>query len=109
MKNILNQISIILVSYNSASKLKKFIKKIPKETNILIIDKNWVKTFLLTIGDAGKIRVFKFVKFSKNLKPLLSHKIFTLCNKLIYHCSRMDGEEQYSSRFAGSWTTFCDT
>ena len=45
MKNILNQISIILVSYNSASKLKKFIKKIPKETNILIVDNS--KDFLL--------------------------------------------------------------
>ena len=38
MKNILKKISIVLVSYNSSLKIKKFIKKIPKETKILIID-----------------------------------------------------------------------
>ena len=38
MINKLNKISIVLVSFNSSSKLIKFIKKIPKETPIIIID-----------------------------------------------------------------------
>ena len=38
MKNILKKISIVLVSYNSSLKIKKFIKNISKETKILIID-----------------------------------------------------------------------
>ena len=38
MKNILNKISIVLVCYNSSFKLKKFVKKIPIETKIYIID-----------------------------------------------------------------------
>ena len=56
MKNILNQISLVLVSYNSSSKLRKFIKNIPKEINILIIDNS--KDFLLK-------RIFKK---NKNIK-----------------------------------------
>ena len=38
MNNALNQISIILVCYNSSIKLKRFLKKIPKEIQVLIID-----------------------------------------------------------------------
>ena len=38
MKNILNKISIVLVCYNSSFKLRKFIKNIPFETKILLID-----------------------------------------------------------------------
>ena len=38
MKKILNQISIVLVCYNSSFKLKKFVKKIPSETKVYIID-----------------------------------------------------------------------
>ncbi|MBD1172570.1 glycosyltransferase [Pelagibacterales bacterium SAG-MED05] len=38
MENLLNKISIVLISYNSSFKLKKFVKKIPNETKILIID-----------------------------------------------------------------------
>ena len=38
MKNILNKISIVLISYNSSVKLKKFIKYIPNEIKVLIID-----------------------------------------------------------------------
>ena len=38
MKKILNKISIILVCYKSSFKLKKFIKNIPKETEIFLID-----------------------------------------------------------------------
>ena len=38
MSKILDKISIVLVCYNSSFKLKKFIKKIPKETKIFIID-----------------------------------------------------------------------
>ena len=58
MKNILNQISIVLVSYNSSSRLRKFIKKIPKETNILIVDNS--KDFLLK-------KIFKKKKKCKDL------------------------------------------
>ena len=38
MRKILNKISIVLVCYKSAFKLKKFVRKIPNETKILIID-----------------------------------------------------------------------
>ena len=38
MKKILKKISIVLVCYNSSSKLKKFLKNIPKETQVFIID-----------------------------------------------------------------------
>ena len=38
MKNTLNQISIILVSYKSSIKLKRFLRKIPKEIKVFIID-----------------------------------------------------------------------
>ena len=38
MKNILNKISIVLVCYNSAFKLKKFLKNIPNETKVFLID-----------------------------------------------------------------------
>ena len=37
-ENILNKISIVSVCYNSSFKLKKFVKKIPIETKIYIID-----------------------------------------------------------------------
>ena len=45
MKNILNKITIVLISYNSSKKLKKFIKNIPKETKVFIIDNS--KDFIL--------------------------------------------------------------
>ena len=38
MKKILKKITIVLVCYNSSSKLKKFLKNIPKETKVFIID-----------------------------------------------------------------------
>ena len=38
MKKILNKISIVLVCYNSSLKLKEFVKNIPNETKIYIID-----------------------------------------------------------------------
>ena len=38
MRKILNKISIVLICYNSSFKLKKFVKKIPIETKIYIID-----------------------------------------------------------------------
>ncbi len=37
-KNILDKISIVLVCYNSAFKLKKFLKKIPTASKVLLID-----------------------------------------------------------------------
>ena len=38
MRKILNKISIVLVCYKSSFKLKKFVKEIPHETKIFIID-----------------------------------------------------------------------
>ena len=38
MTKKLKQISIVLISYNSSTKLIRFIKKIPKNSPILIID-----------------------------------------------------------------------
>lgn len=38
MKKILNKISLVLISYKSSIKLKKFVKNIPNETKVLIID-----------------------------------------------------------------------
>ena len=38
MKSILNKISLVLISYHSSIKLNKFIKFLPREVNILIID-----------------------------------------------------------------------
>ena len=38
MKKKLKQITIVLISYNSSQKLIKFIKKIPKDSPVLIID-----------------------------------------------------------------------
>ncbi len=58
MKNILKKISIVLVSYNSSLKIKKFIKKIPKETKIIIIDNS--KDFILKklFGNKKNIKIF---------------------------------------------------
>ena len=38
MINKIKKISIVLISYNSSKKLVKFIKNIPKQTPILIVD-----------------------------------------------------------------------
>jgi len=56
MKNILKKISIVLVSYNSSLKIKKFIKKIPKETKIFIID------------NSKDLNLKKIFKKKKNIK-----------------------------------------
>ena len=37
-EKILNKISLILICYNSSSKLKKFLKNIPKQTKVFLID-----------------------------------------------------------------------
>tara|TARA_Y100000816_G_scaffold282689_1_gene258679 strand:+ start:1356 stop:2222 length:867 start_codon:yes stop_codon:yes gene_type:complete len=56
MKNALNQISIILVSYKSSIKLKRFLRKIPKEIKVFIIDNS--KDYILK----------KIFKNKKNIK-----------------------------------------
>ena len=38
MKKILNQISMVVVCYNSSFKLKKFLQNIPIEIKVFIID-----------------------------------------------------------------------
>ena len=59
MNNALNQISIILVCYNSSIKLKRFLKKIPKEIQVLIIDNSkdykLKKIFLVRYKDQKEI------------------------------------------------------
>ena len=58
MKNILKKISIVLVSYNSSFKIKKFIKNIPKETKIFIIDNSKDKTLKKLFGNKNNIKIY---------------------------------------------------
>ena len=58
MKNILNKISIVLVCYNSSFKLKKFIKNIPFETKILLIDNSKDYSLKKYFGKKKNIKVF---------------------------------------------------
>ena len=58
MKNILKKISIVLVSYNSSFKIKKFIKNIPKETKIFIIDNSKDKTLKKLFGNKKNIKIY---------------------------------------------------
>ena len=58
MKNILKKISIVLVSYNSSFKIKKFIKNIPKETTIFIIDNSKDKTLKKLFGNKKNIKIY---------------------------------------------------
>ena len=48
-----------MVSYNSSKKLVKFIKKIPKQTPILIIDNS--KDFKLKRIFKKKIKIFQYI------------------------------------------------
>ncbi len=59
MNNILKKITIVLISYNSSSKLRKFIKNIPAITKILIID------------NSNDYSLKKFFKSKKNIKIYL--------------------------------------
>ncbi len=58
MKKILNKISLVLVCYNSSFKLKKFLKNIPNETKVFIIDNS--KDYLLKklFGHKKNIKIF---------------------------------------------------
>ncbi len=58
MKNILNKISIVLVCYNSSFKLRKFIKNIPFETKILLIDNSKDYSLKKNFGKKKNIKVF---------------------------------------------------
>ena len=62
MKKILKEISIVLISYNSSLKLKKFIKNIPKETKIYIIDNSKDYYLKKIFKDKKNIKIF----FKKN-------------------------------------------
>ena len=43
----IKKITIVLVSYNSSKKIKKFIKKIPTITPIMIVDNSFFMLFSL--------------------------------------------------------------
>ena len=66
MKSILNKITIVLICYNSSFKLKKFLKNIPNETKVFLIDNS--KDYLLkkVFNNRKNIKVF----FKKNANPL---------------------------------------
>jgi len=53
MSLILKKITVVLISYNSSKKLKKFVKIIPNFTKILIIDNS---------NDHGLKKIFKYKK-----------------------------------------------
>ena len=58
MKNILNKISIVLVCYNSSFKLKKFLKKIPNETKVFLIDNSKDYSLKKLFGRKKNIKIF---------------------------------------------------
>ena len=58
MKNVLNKISIVLVSYNSSLKLKKFIQKIPNETKIYIIDNSKDYSLKKIFSSKKNVKIF---------------------------------------------------
>ncbi len=62
MKEILKKITIVLVSYRSSEKLKKFITYIPKETPIFIVDNSNDKKLIEIFKKKKNVSVF----FKKN-------------------------------------------
>ena len=58
MKKILNKISIVLVCYNSSFKLKKFLKNIPKETKVYLIDNSKDYTLKKLFSLKKNIKIF---------------------------------------------------
>lgn len=62
MKKKLKKITIVLVSYKSSKKLKKFIKNIPKETPIMIIDNSKDYELKRIFGKKKNIKIY----FKKN-------------------------------------------
>ena len=58
MSNILKKITIVLVSYNSSLKIKKFIKQIPKETQIFIVDNSKDLNLKKLFGNKKNIKIF---------------------------------------------------
>lgn len=62
MKNISNKISIVLISYKSSIKLRKFIKHIPKEIKIYIIDNSKDYTLKKIFKHKKNVNIF----FKKN-------------------------------------------
>ena len=62
MKGILDKVSIVLISYNSSLKLKKFIKKIPNETKIFVIDNSKDYSLKRIFKNKKNVKIF----FKKN-------------------------------------------
>ena len=58
MRNILNKISIVLICYNSASKLKKFLKNIPNETKVFLIDNSKDYSLKRLFSHKKNIKIF---------------------------------------------------
>jgi GT2 family glycosyltransferase len=62
MRKILNKISIVLICYNSSFKLKKFVKKLPIETKIYIIDNSKDYTLKKLFKNKKNVKIY----FKKN-------------------------------------------
>ena len=58
MKNILKKISIVLVCYNSSFKLKKFLRNIPKETKVFLIDNSKDYSLKRLFGRKKNVNIF---------------------------------------------------
>ncbi len=58
MKNILKKISIVLVCYNSSFKLKKFLRNIPNETKVYLIDNSKDYSLKRLFGHKKNINIF---------------------------------------------------
>ena len=58
MKKILNKISIVIVCYNSAHKLKKFLKNIPNKTSVFLIDNSKDYSLKKLFGRKKNIKIF---------------------------------------------------
>ena len=58
MKSILEKISIVLICYNSSFKLKKFLKNIPKETKVYLIDNSKDYSLKKLFGHKKNIKIY---------------------------------------------------
>lgn len=57
-EKILNKISLVLICYNSSSKLKKFLKNIPKQTKVFLIDNSKDYSLKKIFSNQKNIKIF---------------------------------------------------
>ena len=62
MKNILNDITVVLVSYKSLKKIKKFVKKLPSTISLIIIENSHDRKIKEAFKNKKKIKII----FNKN-------------------------------------------